>query len=59
VITEKPTHWLSFNELLTAPVQRCLIFEDFDVDFEVAPLTATERAQRRWFGRKHEKAHES
>jgi hypothetical protein len=55
---ERPRQWLTFDQLLTAPIQRCLINEiDFEIDFEVAetrPLTATERAQQRWFKR-HEK----
>jgi hypothetical protein len=39
-----------WEEMITAPVQRCLIFDpiDFEVDFEVAELTASEKAQRRW-----------
>jgi hypothetical protein len=51
--------WLEFIE---GPIPKSLINEiddvDFVVDFEVAPrpLTATERAQRRWF--KREKDHE-
>jgi hypothetical protein len=51
VITERP--WLTLEQLVEAPIQRCLIFE---VDFEVPELTATERALRRWF--KREEGHE-
>jgi hypothetical protein len=48
--------WLTFQELLEAPIPKSLINEiDFEVDFEVAearPLTATEKAQQRWFKEK-------
>jgi hypothetical protein len=61
MITERPTHWLTFQQLLEGPIPKSLINEiDFEVNHEVAKLTATEKAQRRWFGRKHEKdPHES
>jgi hypothetical protein len=52
MITERPTHWLTFQELLEGPVPKSLINEiDFEVNHEVAELTAIERAQRRWFKR--------
>jgi hypothetical protein len=54
-IIERPSPWLTWQQLLQGPIQRRLINEplDFEVDFEVAEakLTATERAQQRWFKR--------
>jgi hypothetical protein len=55
-ISERPTRWLTFAELLKAPISKTIINEvDFEIDFEIAvgrPMTASERAQQRWFKEK-------
>jgi hypothetical protein len=49
--TEKPSTWLTWEQLLAGVETVSLINEPIDecvVDFEVAELTPTEKAQQRW-----------
>jgi hypothetical protein len=56
VITERPTHWLTWDQLLRGVETVSLINEPIsdEVDFTVDE-SAEARARRRWFARKHEK----
>jgi hypothetical protein len=57
VTIDETRRWVWFEEMVKTPLQRCIIFEiDHVVDFTVdeRPLSATERAQQRWFkGKDH------